>query len=68
MGYDIAVSEFDVNYQAEWTCDNCGESGAWAPIGVTPDGAIELAEMALRIHHSLVHGNPSRSSNYRKPR
>ena len=41
----------------------CGESGAWAPISATPDGAIELAEMALGIHHSLVHGNPFESSN-----
>ena len=66
--YEITIQPFNENYQAAWTCDRCGESGAWAPISATPDGAIELAEMALGIHHSLVHGNPLRSSNHRKPR
>ena len=66
--YEISVYDFDKNYQADWTCDSCGESGAWAPISATPAGAIALAEMALGIHHSLVHGNPSQSSNSRKAR
>ncbi len=65
--YEISIQPFNENYQAEWTCDSCDESGAWAPISATPDGAIELAEMALRIHHSLVHNSPFRSSNSRKP-
>jgi hypothetical protein len=63
--YEIVVDEFDDYYRAEWTCDNCGESGAWAPISATPDGAMELAKLALRIHHSLVHGGPSRPLNLR---
>jgi hypothetical protein len=66
--YEIAVYDFDENYRAEWICDRCGESGAWAPISATADGAIELAELALKIHHTLVHGSLFRSSNSRKPR
>jgi hypothetical protein len=62
-----AVSRFAENYRANGTCDACGEAGAWAPISATSEGAIELAEMALGIHHSLVHGNSSRPPNSRKP-
>jgi hypothetical protein len=56
--YEITVSPFDQNHRAEWRCERCGKTGAWAPISDSADGAFELAKLALEIHHSLVHHDP----------
>jgi hypothetical protein len=53
--YDIAVSGFGDIYCAEWTCSTCHEVGAWAPVSGTPAQAIELARIAIGVHHAMVH-------------
>jgi hypothetical protein len=53
--YEIVVTRFEDVYRAEWTCPRCGESGSWAPVSGTPEQAIELADLAIGVHHSLVH-------------
>jgi hypothetical protein len=59
--YEISTHEFGSFYRAEWVCEQCQETGAWAPISATPEQAIELAEIGLRVHHTLVHGESRRT-------
>jgi hypothetical protein len=59
--YEITTHEFGALYRAEWVCEQCREAGAWAPISSTPEQAIDLAEIGLRVHHTLVHGEPHRT-------
>jgi hypothetical protein len=62
VSYEIWTYEFGSLYRAEWLCQECREAGAWAPISATPDQAVKLAQIGLRIHHSLVHGEPLRTT------
>jgi hypothetical protein len=59
--YEIIVTPFDDVYRAVWSCTQCGETGSWAPVSATPDRAIELAELAIGVHQTLVHGEATGS-------
>ena len=55
--YDITVTPFTGEiYQASWSCSECHEDGAWAPVSVDPHQAIELAIAGLEAHHGFLHG------------
>jgi hypothetical protein len=51
-------------FQAEWTCSECDEKGAWAPLSGDPLKAAELAKLGLEVHHSFLH----RGIKQKKPR
>ena len=58
--YDITVETFEnAMCQAKWTCSACQEVGAWAPISVEPQQAVDLAVVGLELHHTIVHHNGS---------
>jgi len=63
--YDIHVKVASNGmYRAEWTCSECGETGAWAPLSGDPTKAAELAKLGMEVHHSFLH----RDMKQKKPR
>jgi hypothetical protein len=56
VSYDIGVREReDGRYSVSWVCLECFEQGPPSPAADTIERAVELAEIALHIHHSFVH-------------
>jgi hypothetical protein len=58
VGYDISIIErSDGFFQAAWNCLGCCEEGVLVPIGATPDEVLLLAQIGIRVHHRLIHGD-----------
>jgi hypothetical protein len=56
MRYEISVSQFVEGFhRATWTCTECSETGAFAPISADVEHAIALAKVCVNMHHSLLH-------------
>ena len=54
--YQITVIPiFDGMFRASWVCPTCDEKGAWEPLSGDPVQAIEMAKVALRMHHTILH-------------
>ena len=54
--YEIAVSEFTFGFhRATWTCTDCSEEGAFAPVSADARHAIALAKVCIQLHHGLLH-------------
>ena len=54
--YEISVSQFAGEFhRATWTCTDCSEEGAFAPISADVEHAIALAKVCVNMHHSLLH-------------
>ena len=63
--YDLVVNAISNGiFQAKWTCSECAETGAWAPLSGDPIKAAELAKLGLEVHHSFLH----RGIKQKKPR
>ena len=55
--YNVAVQELpDGMYRATWYCSACDEEGAWAPLSMEINQAVDLARLALEVHHGFLHG------------
>ena len=56
--YEITAFESsDGSFRATWACGHCQEKGAWVPISGDAKEIIHQAEIGVRVHHALVHGN-----------
>lgn len=56
--YSIAVTKISGNmYRASWSCSECKEEGAWAPLSADPKQAVEMARFGLEAHHTFLHQN-----------
>jgi hypothetical protein len=54
--YEISISQFAGGFRrATWTCLDCSEEGAFAPISADAKHAIALAKVCVHMHHSLLH-------------
>jgi hypothetical protein len=64
--YTVRLTEYSPGlHRAIWSCLDCDEEGAWAPVSGEPAQAIELAKQGIEIHHSFVH---ARGPTRQKPR
>jgi hypothetical protein len=56
--YEITAFEAaDGTYRATWACGRCKEKGAWVPVSSDSQEIMNQAEIGVRVHHALVHGN-----------
>jgi hypothetical protein len=54
--YSITVTKVsDEMYRASWSCTECKEVGAWAPLSADPKQAVEMARFGLEAHHTFLH-------------
>ncbi len=57
IAYDVFICRRGKNrFQVSWTCLECGEKADLQRIGSTPDEAKFLGEIAIGVHHQLLHG------------
>jgi hypothetical protein len=56
--YEICAFESaDATFRATWACGECQEKGAWVPISADAQEIMRQAEIGVRVHHALVHGD-----------
>jgi hypothetical protein len=56
LRYNITVRKVSEEmYRASWSCTQCKEEGAWAPLSADPKQAVEMARFGLEAHHTFLH-------------
>lgn len=57
--YEVSVSSAGENglFRATWFCSECAENGTWSPLGADSAELIGQAEIGVRVHHTIYHGD-----------